>query len=111
MDLKNNRYTPMDLKRGEKCLVCGKDGTAKDSAQRADLPFENLRKPRANLEEAIRGQAKLDGGTLNVSETSAGTITLDPRSKPPKGVKRGDYLRVLWGGKTGEFHEFILRLT
>lgn len=112
MDLKNNRYTPMDLKRGEKCLVCGKDGTAKDSAQRADLPFENLRKPRANLEEAIRGQAKLDGGTLNVlAETSAGTITLDPRSKPPKGVKRGDYLRVLWGGKTGEFHEFILRLT
>ena len=30
IDMKNNRFTPMELKRGEKCYVCGKEGTAKE---------------------------------------------------------------------------------
>lgn len=112
LDLKNNRYTPMDLKRGEKCFVCGKDGTARTPAIRGDLPLLTLRSSKANLEETVRRQAKLDGETLTIlSETSHGTRKLDGHSKRLVGVEKGDFLRILAEGKNAEFRESILRLT
>ena len=42
MDLKNNRFTSMPLKRNEACIVCGRDGTAKSTAKRFDLSLALL---------------------------------------------------------------------
>jgi molybdopterin/thiamine biosynthesis adenylyltransferase len=112
MDLKNNRYTPMDLKRGEKCFVCGKEGTTREPAQRIDLPFKAARTSKEDLEETIRHQVKIHGKTLSIlTETSNGTRLLDGHSKLGKTIARGDYLRVLAEGKNEEFRESILRLT
>ncbi len=112
MDMKNNRYTPMDLKRGEKCFVCGKEGVARELAHRADLPFETVRGSKEDLEETVRRPAKIDGETLRIlAETSHGTKMLNGHSRLGKGVARGDYFRVLAEGKNGEFRESILRLT
>jgi len=111
-DLRNNRYTPMDLKRGEKCLVCGKEGTTREPAQRGDLMISTVSRSKGNLAENIRRHAKIDGKVLRILlETSEGTRLLDGHSKRGKSVGRGDYLRVLVDGKDGEFHESILRLT
>ncbi len=110
-DLKNNRYTPVDLKRGEKCLVCGKDGTAKDLAKRVEAHFETVRRSNVDLGETISRVAKINEGTMRIlAETSNGTRTLDGHSKLGKGVARGDYLRVLAESKNGEFSESILKL-
>ncbi len=112
LDLKNNRYTPMDLKRGEKCFVCGKNGTAKDSANRFEVPFQTIHRSKADLEKTVRRSAKIDGGMVRIlAETSNGTRTLDGHSKLGKAVVRGDYLRVLTENKNGEFRESILKLT
>lgn len=112
IDLKNNRYTPMDLKRSEKCFVCGKDGTAIDLVPRADLPIKSVRDAKGDLEETMRHFANIHGDPVRIfAETSNGTRLLDGPSKLRKGVARGDYLRVLAGGKNGEFRESILRLT
>jgi molybdopterin/thiamine biosynthesis adenylyltransferase len=112
LDLKNNRYTPMDLKRGEKCLVCGKEGTTREPAQRGDLTISTLSSSKGNLAENIRRHAKIDGKMLHILlETSEGTRLLDGHSKLGKSVDRGDYLRVLVDSKDEEFHESILRLT
>lgn len=112
LDLSNNRYTPMDLKRGEKCLVCGKEGTTREPAQRGDLMVSTLSSSKGNLAENIRRYAKIDGKVLRILlETSEGTRLLDGHSKLGKSVIRGDYLRVLVDGKDEEFHESILRLT
>lgn len=111
-DLRNNRYTPMDLKRGEKCLVCGKEGTTREPAQRGDLMISTVSRSKGNLAENIRRDAKIDGKVLRILlETSEGTRLLDGHSKRGKSVGRGDYLRVLVDGKDEEFHESILRLT
>jgi molybdopterin/thiamine biosynthesis adenylyltransferase len=111
MDLKNSRYTPMDLKRAEKCFVCGKEGTAKELVPRAALMIETVRGSK-DLEETIRRSAHIDGANLRIlAETSGGTRTLDGLSKLGRSVARGDYLRVLAEGKNGEFRESILRLT
>jgi molybdopterin/thiamine biosynthesis adenylyltransferase len=112
VDLQNNRYTPMNLKRGEKCIVCGKDGTAKDPANRVDVPLKVIRSSKTDLEQTIRRSAKVDGGTVRiVAETSSGPRMLDGHSKLGRGVGRGDYLRVLAEGKNEEYRESILRLT
>ncbi|MGA8858292.1 MAG: ThiF family adenylyltransferase [Candidatus Bathyarchaeia archaeon] len=112
LDLRNNRYTPMDLKRGEKCLVCGKEGTTREPAQRGDLMISTVSRSKGNLAENIRRDAKIDGKVLRILlETSEGTRLLDGHSKRGKSVGRGDYLRVLVDGKDEEFHESILRLT
>jgi molybdopterin/thiamine biosynthesis adenylyltransferase len=112
LDLKNNRYTPMDLKRGEKCLVCGKEGTTREPAQRGEIMISMVSHSKGNLAENIRRHAKIDGKVLRILlETSDGTKFLDGHSRLGKSAGRGDYLRVLADGKDEEFHESILRLT
>lgn len=110
MDLKNNRYTTMDLKRGDKCYVCGKEGTARESVQITDFPLTTLRQRDLRLEETLKLHTKLEDGTLRIlAETSNGTTPIS-QSKF-KSLKRGDYLRLLAEVKNGEFRESILRLT
>jgi molybdopterin/thiamine biosynthesis adenylyltransferase len=111
-DLRNNRYTAMDLKRGEKCLVCGEHGTTREPAQRLDIPVGALGGSKGGIEKNIRGRFKIAARTLRIlAETSEGTTFLNGRSKLPKTVGKGDYLRVLADGKDEEFHESILGLT
>jgi molybdopterin/thiamine biosynthesis adenylyltransferase len=112
MDLKNNRYTPMDLKRSERCLVCGKEGTTREPAQRADLPFPPVPWSKLDWEETVRRRVGTKTGALSIfAETSKGSTLLDGRPRPTKTIVRGDYLRVLVEKENGEFHESILRLT
>lgn len=111
MDLKNNRYTSMELKRGEKCFVCGKDGTTRDVVPRLELPIATLRDSEHDLEEIVRQTAKVHGGTLKIlAETSHGTKPIEAHAKLGKGLERGDYLRVLADKENGEFRESIFRL-
>jgi len=111
MDLKNNRYTTMDLKRGDKCYVCGREGTAREPAQISDIPIAAIRQPKHLLDEKLRLKTKLGGGVLQIlAETSQGTTPIG-NSKLIKGLSRGDYLRILAEDKNGEFHESILRLS
>ena len=102
----------MDMKRGEKCLVCGKDGTTKETAQRSDLAIATFSRSRDNLIENIRHHTKISGKMLSILlETSEGTRLLDGHTKLEKHARRGDYLRILIDGKDEDFHESILRLT
>jgi molybdopterin/thiamine biosynthesis adenylyltransferase len=112
VDMKNNRYTPMDLKRSERCFVCGKDGTAKETASRVELPISTLRHSRRVVEAEIRKISKSADGKMTILlETVDGVRVLGGRGKIAKEAGRGDYLRALFELKNGEFHESILKLT
>jgi molybdopterin/thiamine biosynthesis adenylyltransferase len=108
IDLKNNRFTPMELKRGEKCYVCGKEGTAKDLVPRKELP---IRKLKQMGEKAIRDDATVGNAALKIFlESSTGEKSLDV-SKVGSRLDPGDYLRVLAESGSGELRESILKLT
>ena len=110
IDMKNNRFTPMNLKRGEKCFVCGKEGTAREIVPRAELSLRSLR-DHEGLERTVRDRAKVGNGNLRVfAENSSGEKPVEPISKIRKGLKPGDYLRVLAESKNGELRESILKL-
>jgi hypothetical protein len=109
IDMKNNRFTQMELKRGEKCYVCGKEGTAKDIATRNELPILDLSR---NSDKALRDATKSRDESLMIfAENSAGEKKLEANVKSERGLRAGDYLRVLSENKNGSIRESILRLT
>jgi molybdopterin/thiamine biosynthesis adenylyltransferase len=108
MDLKNNRFTPIELKRGEKCYVCGKEGIAKDLATRKELSIASLKR---NPEKVIRNAANAGDATLRIlAENASEEKSLDDFSKIRTGLQVGDYLRVIVEGESGELRESILKL-
>jgi molybdopterin/thiamine biosynthesis adenylyltransferase len=111
IDLKNNRYTPMKLERSTRCIVCGKNGTARDTTIRGNLRVETLRRSVPKIAETIRRAVKLrEGGLTTYLENSHGTTRMENSSAIQRYAKRGDYLRVLAETEDGEPHESILRL-
>ena len=112
VDLKNNRYGTIDLKRSERCIVCGKDGTGRNLAPRSNLPVQTLRNSKATVEEAVRKASNLGEGEIKIfAETAEGTRKIESKSLLRRALKQGDYLRILSEGKNQELHESILRLT
>ena len=112
VDLKNNRYSTIDLKRSERCIVCGKDGTARNLTPRNDLPLPTPYTSKVTVEEAIRKARNLGDGQLTIfAETSDGTRKIEGKVLLRRAGKQGDYLRILTEGKNQELHESILRLT
>ncbi|MGA3404994.1 MAG: ThiF family adenylyltransferase [Candidatus Bathyarchaeia archaeon] len=109
MDLKNNRYTSMPLKKNQACFVCGKEGTTRSAASRFDLPLRNI--PGGdNLEKAVRHVIGLQREKMTLfSETSAGERRIDGRSR--NRLQKGDYIKVLVEDREADMNESICRLT
>lgn len=109
VDLKNNRFTPMQLKKSEKCYVCGEEGTAKDLVPVKDLPIGTLKQ---SPERAVRDATNAGDAHLRVFvESSLGERSLSNFPKIKIGLRAGDYLRVITERENGEMHESILKLT
>ena len=109
MDLKNNRFTPLELKRAQKCYVCGKNGTAKDIVRRYEVPLSKL---KDDPKGTIREVAHVGEAPFKVfAENSSGEHSLDNFPKTSKNLHVGDYLRILIEKQNEEMHESILRLT
>jgi len=109
LDLKNNRYAPMKVGRNPRCIVCGKDGTARETATRSELPFEALY--RKEPDETICQLPNFRGKIITTYlEDSNGTTKIEAYSPLQKRLRRGDYLRILSEAKNGELHESILKL-
>lgn len=112
VDLKNNRFTPMDLKKSEKCFVCGKEGTAKDLVPRLELPLVRLRNSKSKLEKTIRDSLDIGDAEIRVfAENALGETNLAGISKIGGQLRTGDYVKILAEYKNGELRESILKLT
>jgi molybdopterin/thiamine biosynthesis adenylyltransferase len=112
LDLKNNRYTLVDLKQNDRCIVCGREGTAREIVSRGDLPVGVLRRKKPKMQDMIRRTSNAGDGTLTILlESSQGTRKMNDLRRVGRFAKSGEYLRVLAEGKNGELHESILKLS
>ena len=107
MDLKNNRYTLMPLKRNQACLVCGKDGTTKSAAKRFDLPFDDITNVN-KLEKFVRHRIDSKGQMILFSENETGEEKID---KGKLRLRMGDYVKILVEDNKGDMNESICKLT
>jgi len=110
IDMKNNRFTPMDLKRGEKCFVCGKEGTTKETVPQLKIPLAKICSSQRNPERPIRDVLKTDGQIRIFSETAKGEENLELLPRAVKKLVPGDYLKVISETKNEELRESILKL-
>ena len=108
MDLKNNRYTLMPLKRNQACLVCGKDGTTKSAVKRLDLPLHDI-SGRGKLERSVKRTIGLQGKMTLFSENETGERKIDDKSKYR--LRKGDYIKVLVEDHKGDMNESICKVT
>ena len=108
MDLKNNRYTLMPLKRNQACLVCGKDGTTKSTVSRVDLPLSDITS-KGGLARAVTRATGLKGRTTLFSENESAERKIDDDGKFQ--LRKGDYIKVLVEDNRGDMNESICRLT
>jgi uncharacterized protein HemY len=100
----------MDLKRGEKCFVCGKEGTAKEVVPRLDIALAKIHASNRTPQGAIREVLRTEAQVRIFSETIKGEESLEPLPRAVKRLAHGDYLKVLSESKNGELRESILRL-
>ena len=107
MDLKNNRYTLMPLKRNQACLMCGKDGTTKSSVKRYDLLFREIKRG-SNLVNSVRRTIDAIGEVTLFSETETGEQKIDNKRKSR--LHKGDYIKVLVEDNRGDMNESICKL-
>jgi len=107
IDMKNNRFSSMELKRNEKCFVCGKDGTTSTLALQIQLPLQKL--SQQNYEKSIRTAANIHKGTVRIfTETEEGERMA---KRPFPKLKKGDYLRALYEQEDGKHQEIVCKLT
>ena len=108
MDLKNNRYTLMPLKKNQACLVCGKDGTTKSTVSRVDLQSSDIT-DKGKLTRAVTRAIGLQGKITLFSENEKGERKIDDKGEYR--LRKGDYVKVLVEDDKGDMNESICRLT
>jgi len=111
-DLKYNRYSNLDLRRNETCIVCGKEGVGKDVVQKIEIPFKSLRNSTSRLWKLVSRQLDED-----VEELQLFKITVDELVKINYGTKLGvygmgidDVVQAIFKKKPDEYEEAIVRL-
>ena len=102
VDLDHNRYTVMELKRNERCLVCGKGGVAEKAARRVRIAprvlggledIEALLKSELGAEELIR---------LEVSPL--GDMPEDPIGH----LRSGGRALAIFKNRAGDYEEVVI---
>ena len=110
-DLKYNRYSNLDLRRNETCIVCGKEGVGKDLVLKMEIPFKSLRNSASRLWKLVSRQ--LDG---DVQELRLFKITLGEAVKIDCGRRldvyrmgMDDVVQAIFKKKPDEYKEAIVR--
>jgi hypothetical protein len=102
VDLDHNRYTVMDLKRNERCLVCGRGGIAERAARRVRVAprglgglgdIEALLKSELGAEELIR---------LEVSPLG------DMPGDPIGHLRSGGRALAIFKNRAGDYEEAVI---
>lgn len=103
VDLDHNRYSVMDLKKSERCLVCGKGGLAEKVARRVKIVLKDL-KGAGDLEAALKSE--LGAEELIRLETHP----LDARSPsdPIEHLRSGGKALAIFKNRNGDYGEAVI---
>lgn len=103
VDLDHNRYSVMDLKRNERCLVCGRGGLAERIARRAKVGLKGL-EGIGDIEALLR--SKLGAEALIRLEASPGNAPgpLDPIEH----LRSGGRALAIFKNRAGDYEEAVI---
>ncbi len=112
IDLKYNRYTVMPIKKNNKCIVCGKDGIAKEKSLRLELSHETTASPTKILNK-IKEVEDIDKNDYAILIEDGAAFKKVRKDKWNEDVKmaRGKYIYVIFKNKgSDEYKEAAIKL-
>ncbi|MGQ9640131.1 MAG: ThiF family adenylyltransferase [Candidatus Bathyarchaeia archaeon] len=108
VDLKHNKYSIIRLSRNRECLICGEHGEAKDTAIKFDIPLHLVES--ANKGKVFKDLLP-DYEEMHIFKLSRfGMKSINEGTLWKGELRRGDYLRVTFKRKGGEYSEAIIKL-
>jgi len=110
-DLKYNRYSNLDLRRNETCIVCGKEGVGRDLVQKIEIPLKSARNSASRLQKLVSRQLDEDVDELQLFKvTVGGPIKIDYGTKLSLyGMGRDAVVQAIFKKKPDEYKEAIVR--
>jgi len=110
-DLKYNRYSNLDLRRNETCIVCGKEGVGRDLVQKIEIPFKSLRNSAGRLRELVSRQLDEDVEELQLFKIALGDlIKIDyGRKLSVYSMGKDDLVQAIFKKRQDEYREAIVK--
>ena len=110
-DLKYNRYSNLDLRRNETCIVCGKEGVGKDLVQKIEIPFKSLRNSTSRLWKLVSRQLDEDARELQLFKITLGEAVKIEYGRRLDVYRMGtdDVVQAIFKKKPDEYKEAIVR--
>ncbi len=111
-DLKFNRYSIMQLKRNERCLVCGKEGVAREVIKTISINFSKLRNSPTALVASIKDAMNLQDCEVDLFVEGRKGVEKVNLSEPFRsyGIKAGLLVRAVISRRRENFQEVLVRL-
>lgn len=110
-DLKFNRFNIMEVKRNPQCIVCGVNGIAKDTVERMELPFKELKNSTSVLESKVRAMLKAKRSVTMIKDDG------EKKLKIEKGKQLGEYgigednvIEIVYETRPNEFREAVVEI-
>jgi molybdopterin/thiamine biosynthesis adenylyltransferase len=110
-DLKYNRYSNLDLRRNETCIVCGKEGVGRDLVQKIEIPLKSVRNSASRLQKLVSRQLDEDAQELQLFKITVGEpVKIDYGTKLSLyGMGRDAVVQAIFKKKPDEYKEAIVR--
>ncbi|MEM3574992.1 MAG: ThiF family adenylyltransferase [Candidatus Bathyarchaeia archaeon] len=102
VDLDHNRYSVMDLKRSERCLVCGKGGLAERVAKRVKVLLKDLR-GIGDLEALLKSEL---GAEELVRLETRSWVQSSP--DPIEHLRSGGKALAIFKNRDGDYEEAVI---
>ncbi|MEM3380646.1 MAG: ThiF family adenylyltransferase [Candidatus Bathyarchaeia archaeon] len=107
-DVKHNKYSIVKLSRNKECVICGEHGEARDTVMRLDVPLKTF---ESTSQDKVFKKILPDFEEMHIFKLSRLGMTPIGEVKPlKKELRRGDYLRVTFKRRAGEYNEAIIKL-
>jgi molybdopterin/thiamine biosynthesis adenylyltransferase len=112
IDLRFNRYSKIELNRNPKCLVCGKDGIAKNTVERYEIFLSETQNSTLKLQKRISELSTIKPTEiLMFKEIRKRLVPMETEKKLSSyGLHKGDFLHVVLKNVQDEYSEAVVKL-
>lgn len=112
IDLKFNRYSKIELNRNPKCLVCGKDGIAKNTVDRYEIPLSEAQNSTSKLQKRISELSTMKPTEiLMFKESRKKLVPIETEKKLSNySLHKGDFVHTVLKNVQDKYSEAVVRL-
>jgi molybdopterin/thiamine biosynthesis adenylyltransferase len=112
IDLRFNRYSKIELNKNPKCLVCGKDGIAKNTVDRYEILLSEAENSTSKLQKRISELSTMKPTEiLMFKESQKKLVPIETEKKLSNySLHKGDFVHTVLKNVQDKYSEAVVRL-